>query len=227
MWEGSFNKWQNIVPNEGMRQLVSAVFIVSTLRKDWKVSARNNFSVYLNFRRKWDRFLRWTCSGWISGEIMTLQELSCWKDEQGRRDFWLDYLNSSTSSSCFLYVCESAFLKCCPWRTVPLQSTCRNWGTHEPPAEIFQEEQVRSGFMPWVFEKLQEDLFLCCSRFLGFLLSQSYPFQSHLSGVLECILSHLVPDILLWNCLSHFSKICTASGKVNRPFRGFFEEITT
>lgn len=38
--------------NEDMGQLVSAVFIVLTLRKDRKVSARSNFSVYLNFRRK-------------------------------------------------------------------------------------------------------------------------------------------------------------------------------
>lgn len=62
--------------------------------------------------------------------------------------------------SCFLYVCKSAFLKCCPWRTVPLQRTCENWGIHEPSTEVFQGEQIRSGFMSWVFKKLQESLFL-------------------------------------------------------------------
>lgn len=39
------------MPNEDMRQAVSAVLIVLTLRRDKKVSARSHFSVYLDFRQ--------------------------------------------------------------------------------------------------------------------------------------------------------------------------------
>lgn len=120
---------------------------------------------------------------------------------RGEGTFSWTTLTLQLLGSCFLYVCESAILKCCPWRTMSLQSTRESWGTHEPPTEVFQEEQIRSAFMYWVFEKLQESLvlsiFLCCCRFLGFLLSQSYPFQSPLSRVLECSLSHLVSCVFL------------------------------